>query len=57
MFFYRGHSFSSADHNGLKVESCVMYVANFIDRERRDGRCGLIYLMEMLTGNIQESNS
>ena len=55
MFFYAAHPFSSTDHNGLKVESCVLNVANFIAQERRGGRCGLIYLMEMFTGNTQES--
>jgi len=57
MFFYAVHPFSSAGHNGLIIGSCVMYGANFVDRERRDGRCGLIYLMAMYTVSTQEINS
>ena len=53
MFFYAVHPFSSTDHSRLNVESCVMCVANFVGWERGDGRCGLIYLMEMFTANTE----
>jgi hypothetical protein len=32
------------------------YVTDFIYMERVDGRCGLIYLMAMFTGNTRENN-
>jgi len=56
MFFYAVHPFSSADRNRLNVESCALHVANFAGWEKADGRCGLIYLMVMCTGNTQGSN-
>jgi len=42
MFFYAVPAFSSADRNGLNVESCVMYMACCVGLERGAGRCGLI---------------
>ena len=53
MLFYTVFAFSSANYNRLFMESCVLYVANFVGWERRDGMCGLIYLMVMFTGNTR----
>jgi hypothetical protein len=53
MFFYTVHAFSSADHNRLFIESCVLYVANFVVWDRGDGRCGLINIIVMFTGTLQ----
>jgi len=57
MFFYAVQPFSSADSNRLNIQSCVMYMASCVGLERGAGRCGLIYLMELFTGNRQDSNS
>jgi len=57
MFFYTGHNFSSADRSRLNVESCEMYVGNFAGWEKAGGRCGLIYLMVMCTGNTHDIKS
>ena len=57
MFCYTGHTYSSIEHNGLDVESCEMCVVNCLGWEKADGRCGLIYLMVMCTGNTLQSDS
>ena len=55
MFFYTGHTYSSAAGNGLDVERCEMCVVNCLGYEKADGRCGLIYLMVMCTVNTPDS--
>jgi hypothetical protein len=52
MFFYAVNSFSDADYIRLNIEICVIYGANFVDRQTADGNCGLTYLMEMCTQQL-----